>query len=179
MPLQAGCSHSKDHSRFDGDEIRFKQNDHNMTMFSQHISHFGGIKWGPLSWEWTQSSRSLKYGSHGVPSPPRRPPRSLSLCRSVHGLRLWLRLYHSRCEYKWWTISLKSIVLSANSERLVWWYPFLQLLSSSALPCLVSAQLQGPKKWFATKEGPRQEQAIFSGSVLRQWHSGSQWISTP
>ena len=26
--------------------------------------------------------------------------------------------------------------------------------------------LQGPKKWFATKEGPRQEQEIFSGSVL-------------
>ena len=25
--------------------------------------------------------------------------------------------------------------------------------------------IQGPKKWFATKEGPRQEQAIFSGSV--------------
>ena len=25
--------------------------------------------------------------------------------------------------------------------------------------------VQGPKKWFATKEGPRQEQAIFSGSV--------------
>ena len=25
--------------------------------------------------------------------------------------------------------------------------------------------LQGPKKWFATKGGPRQEQAIFSGSV--------------
>ena len=25
--------------------------------------------------------------------------------------------------------------------------------------------LQGPKKWFASKEGPRQEQAIFSGSV--------------
>ena len=25
---------------------------------------------------------------------------------------------------------------------------------------------QGPKKWFATKEGPRQEQAIFSGSVV-------------
>ena len=26
-------------------------------------------------------------------------------------------------------------------------------------------ELQGPKKWFAAKEGPRQEQAIFSGSV--------------
>ena len=26
-------------------------------------------------------------------------------------------------------------------------------------------RVQGPKKWFATKEGPRQEQAIFSGSV--------------
>ena len=25
--------------------------------------------------------------------------------------------------------------------------------------------VQGPKKWFAAKEGPRQEQAIFSGSV--------------
>ena len=26
--------------------------------------------------------------------------------------------------------------------------------------------IQGPKKWFAAKEGPRQEQAIFSGSVV-------------
>ena len=26
--------------------------------------------------------------------------------------------------------------------------------------------IQGPKKWFAAKEGPRQEQAIFSGTVL-------------
>ena len=28
--------------------------------------------------------------------------------------------------------------------------------------------LQGPKKWFAAKEGPTQEQAIFSGSVEGQ-----------
>ena len=37
--------------------------------------------------------------------------------------------------------------------------------------------LQGPKKWFATKEGPRQEQSIFSGSVLYSLQSlGSLWI---
>ena len=30
---------------------------------------------------------------------------------------------------------------------------------------LAKDNIQGPKKWFATKEGPRQEQAIFSGSV--------------
>ena len=27
-------------------------------------------------------------------------------------------------------------------------------------------EVQGPKKWFAAKEGLRQEQAIFSGSVI-------------
>ena len=32
-------------------------------------------------------------------------------------------------------------------------------------PLGLMRSLQGPKKWFATKEGPRQEQAIFSGSV--------------
>ena len=29
-----------------------------------------------------------------------------------------------------------------------------------------ATNIQGPKKWFATKEGPRQEQAIFSASVV-------------
>ena len=35
--------------------------------------------------------------------------------------------------------------------------------------------LQGPKKWFSTKEGPRQDQAIFSGSVVSFSQFSGEW----
>ena len=40
---------------------------------------------------------------------------------------------------------------------------YSSLLISNSTTSIES--VQGPKKWFAAKEGPRQEQAIFSGSV--------------
>ena len=36
--------------------------------------------------------------------------------------------------------------------------------------------VQGPKKWFATKGGPRQEQAIFSGSLHIFWQHRLRYV---